>query len=71
MNLFFDYQKKIFSSFKKLEKKHIIKIPGKLKSFSVELPPKNKNADMSCNAAMILAKFNQTTPLKIGEIIKK
>ena len=33
MNLFFDYQKKIFKSFKLLEKKSIIKIPSNIKPF--------------------------------------
>ena len=32
MNLFSDYQKKIFKSLKNLEKKKIIKIPAKLKN---------------------------------------
>jgi len=71
MNLFLEYQKKIFKSFKLLEKKNIIKIPPNIKYFSVELPPKNQNADISCNAAMVLAKFNNTSPIKLGEILKK
>ena len=58
MNLFLDYQKKIFNSLKNLEKINKIKIPSKMKSFAVELPPKNQRADISCNAAMILAKTN-------------
>ena len=71
MNLFLDYQKKIFSSLKDLEKKKVIQIPLKLKSFTVELPPKNKKADISCNAAMILAKINNSSPLKLAEVLKK
>ena len=71
MNLFSDYQKKIFNSLKNLEKKKLIQIPTQLKNFTVELPPKNQEADMSCNAAMILAKFNNTTSIKIAEILKK
>ena len=50
MNLFLDYQKKIFKSVKFLERKKLIKIPEKIKSFTVELPPKNQKAAMSCNA---------------------
>ena len=65
MNLFLDYQKKIFKSFKLLEKKNVIKIPSNIKNFSVELPPKNQNADISCNAAMVLAKFNNISPIKL------
>ena len=71
MNLFSDYQKKIFNSLKDLKKKKIIQIPSKLKSITIELPPKNQMADISCNAAMILAKINNSTPTKFAEILKK
>ena len=71
MNLFYNYQEKIFNSLKILEKKKIIHIPRKLKSFTVELPPKNQKADISCNAAMILAKVNNISPVKLAEILKK
>ena len=71
MNLFLDYQKKIFNSLKVLSSKKIIYIPPKLKSFIVELPPRNQKADMSCNAAMVLAKVNNITPIKLAEILKK
>ena len=71
MNLFSDYQKKIFNSLKSLEKKNLIHIPSQLKSFTVELPPKNQRADISCNAAMILAKVNNSSPVKLAEIFKK
>ena len=36
MNLFSDYQKKIFNSLKNLEKKNKIRIPPSLESFAVE-----------------------------------
>ena len=71
MNLFTDYQRKIFASLKSMEKKGIIIIPKNFKSFSVELPPKDQRADMSCNAPMMLAKSNKSAPIKIAEIIKK
>ena len=71
MNLFLDYQKKIFNSLKSLEKRKIIHIPSKLKNFTVELAPKNQKADISCNAAMILAKANNNSPIKLAEILKK
>jgi len=71
MNLFSDYQKKIFKNLKSLEKKKIIQIPQKLKSITVELPPKNQKADISCNAAMILAKDNNSSPDKLAEVLKK
>jgi len=71
MNLFLDYQKKIFFSLKKLEKINKINIPKKIRSFAVELPPKNQRADISCNVAMILAKANDTSPYNLAEVIKK
>ena len=71
MNLFSDYQKKIFNSLKKLEKKKLIQISSQLKRFTVELPPKNQKADLSCNAAMVLAKVNNRSPVQLAEIIKK
>ena len=71
MNLFLDYQKKIFNSLKRLEKNKIIKIPPRLRNLTVELPPQNQKADMSCNAAMILAKINNNSSVKLAEVIKK
>ena len=71
MNLLLHYQKKIFNSLKNLEKKKLIQISSQLKRFTVELPPKNHKADISCNAAMILAKVNKTSPVNLGEILKK
>ena len=71
MNLFLDYQKKIFNSLKKLKRKGLIKISYEQKGIIVELPPKNQKADLSCNAAMVLAKVNNSSPIKLAEIIKK
>ena len=71
MNLFSNYQKRFLHYLKSLEKKKIIDLPNNLKSLTVELPPKGHEADMSCNVAMILAKFNQKTPLDLANILKK
>ena len=70
MNLFLDYQKKIFKILKKLEKKKIIQLPPNL-NFIVELPPINQKADLSCNIAMTLAKHNKNSPIKLAEILRK
>ena len=70
MNLFIEYQKKIFETLKKLEKKKLIQIPSNL-NLNVELPPRNQKADISCNVAMTLAKLNKNTPVKLAEILKK
>ena len=56
---------------KSLKKKKIIDLPDNLKGLTVELPPKGHKADISCNAAMILAKFNKKTPLDLANILKK
>ena len=56
---------------KSLEKKKIIDLPNHLKGLIVELPPKEHKGDMSCNVAMILAKFNKKTPLDLANILKK
>ena len=71
MNLFLEYQIKIFLILKDLEKKKLIIIPKGLKSITVELPPKNQKADISCNAAMVLAKVNNISPVELAESIKK
>ena len=70
MNLFSDYKKKIYILLKKLEKKNLIKIPQKF-NLTVELPPKNQKADISCNAAMILSKTNNNSSIQLAEILKK
>ncbi len=71
MNLLLDYQKKIFNVLKKLEKKKLIIIPTKIKTFTLELTPKNNKAHFSSNAAMILSKINNTAPDLLAEKIKK
>ena len=71
MNLFLDYQKKILKCLKNLDNKKIIKISEGIKNLNVEIPPKKQRADISCNAAMILAKANSTSPEKLAEIIKE
>ena len=71
MNLFLNYQKKFIYFLKDLKKKKIIDCPVNIKNLTVELPPKGHNADISCNVAMILAKFNKKSPLDLGLILKK
>jgi len=71
MNIFSEYHNKISTSLNLLGQNNLLIIPKDLKSLTVELPPKNHRADMSCNAAFILSKINNTTPLKLAEILKK
>ena len=35
------------------------------------MSPENQNSDISCNAAMILAKSNKSSPIKLAHILKK
>ena len=71
MNLFSNYQKSFWDYLKSLKKRKVIELPDNLKGLTVELPPKGYKGDMSCNAAMILAKFNKKTPLDLANILKK
>ena len=70
MNLFLDYKKKIFNFLKILNKKKILKIPENFKNITIELPPQNQKGDISCNAAMLLAKFNNISPRECAETLK-
>tara|TARA_Y100000590_G_scaffold437290_1_gene558778 strand:+ start:2454 stop:4181 length:1728 start_codon:yes stop_codon:yes gene_type:complete len=71
MNIFSHYHKKILISLRDLENKKIIKIPNNFKGLVVELPPKKERAAISCNAALILAKYNGTSSTDLAEILKK
>ena len=68
MNIFLEYQQKIFKTLKKLEKKRLIQLPKNI-NFIVEIPPKNQNADLSCNVSMVLAKSNKNSPVKMAEFL--
>jgi len=71
MNLFLNYHEKFLNYLEKLEKNKIIKLPESINNLTVELPPKNNVGSISCNAAMILAKLNQKSPMDIADILKK
>ena len=71
MNIFLDYQKKFLNCLNELNKKKIIECPDTIKNLSVELPPKGHLADISCNAALILAKYNKSSAQKLGFVIKE
>ena len=71
MNIFEYYHKRIFNTLKILERKKILKIPKKFQGLTVELPPKNQKAAISCNAALILAKHNNMSSLDLAKILKE
>ena len=53
-----------------LKKKNIINFPEDLKNLTVEISPKEQSADISCNAAMILSKHNNKTPIDLADKLK-
>ena len=71
MNIFEYYHKRIFNTLKILERKKILKTPKKFQGLTVELPPKNQKAAISCNAALILAKHNNMSSLDLAKILKE
>ena len=71
MNLFIDYQEKITNFLKDLMQVGAISLPTQIPKVTVELPPKGVDADISCNVAMLLAKYNNMSPFDLAKIIKK
>ncbi len=71
MNLLLDYKNKILKLLTSLEKNKILSLPKNFIYITIELPPKDVEADISCNAAMLLSKINNTSALKLAEILKE
>jgi arginyl-tRNA synthetase len=71
MNLFSQYQNKIMIFLKDLKEKKVLNFPEDIKGLTVEPPPKNQTADISCNAAMILSKYNDIQIQKIALILQE
>ena len=71
MNIFLYYEEKFLKCIVDIEKSKKILLPKDFKKIVVEIPPIQYHADVSCNAALLLAKFNKTSPIKLGEILKK
>jgi len=71
MNLLLDYQNKINTCLHTLEKKKIIALSKNFNGITVELSPKNQDTDISSNAAMIIARFNKTSPVEIAKVLQE
>ena len=75
MNIFDIYLDKIRSIITDLDKKGDLVIPENLNGISAEIPPSKFDCDISTNAAMVLSKLNQKSPMVLAEqistIIKK
>jgi arginyl-tRNA synthetase len=75
MNIFDIYLDKIRSTIADLNKNGDLVIPENLNGISAEIPPSKFDCDISTNAAMVLSKLNQKSPMVLAEqissIIKK
>ena len=70
MNIFSIYFEKIKKFLIDLEKNKQIKISAELNKLTIELPPKNLQGDISCNAALVLSKINNRKPKDIAILLK-
>ena len=70
MNIFEEYIKQINSLI--LKKQQFLKLDNlnNFKGIVVESPPPEFNFDLSCNAALVLAKINKTNPKDLADKIK-
>ena len=61
MNIFDIYLDKIKKIVIDQNKKGLLKLPEKLDSINVDIPPKQFDCDISTNVSMVLAKINEAT----------
>ena len=71
MNLLLNYKKKFLKCLVSMKENNFIELPKEKFNITVELPPKSHDGDISCNAAMILSKYNKVPPIKLANIIKE
>ena len=71
MNIFSDYLIKILKLIQKASNDNQFKLPEKLSSINVDIPPNKFDGDLSTNVAMVLSKPNNTPPMEIAKIISK
>jgi len=75
MNIFDIYLEKIYSVIHKLKNNKTLEVPDKLIGVNVDIPSSKFNCDISSNAAMVLSKPNNKSPIEIGkqigEMLKK
>ena len=66
MNIFDIYLDKIIRIVTNQNKKDLLKLPKKLDSINVDIPPKQFDCDISTNVSMVLAKINETQPIELA-----
>ena len=69
MNIFDIYLEKIYSVIHKLKNNKTLEVPDKLIGVNVDIPSSKFNCDISSNAAMVLSKPNNKSPIEIGKLI--
>ena len=69
MNIFEIYRKQIINLIKELNYKNALELPENLNSVNVDIPPPKFDGDISSNVAMVLAKINKKSPIKIADLI--
>ena len=70
MNIFSIYLEKIKKFLIDLDKDKKIKLPDNLNKLTIELPPKDQQGDISCNAALVLSKANNKKPKDIATLLE-
>ena len=71
MNIFSDYLIKILKLIQKASNDNEFRLPEKLSSINVDIPPNKFDGDLSTNVAMVLSKPNNAHPMKIAKTISK
>ena len=71
MNIFSDYLIKILKLIQKASNDNEFKLPEKLSSINVDIPPNKFDGDLSTNVAMVLSKPNNASPMEIAKTISK
>jgi arginyl-tRNA synthetase len=71
MNIFSDYLIKILKLIQKASNDNQFKLPEKLSSINVDIPPNKFDGDLSTNVAMVLSKPNNAPPMEIAKTISK
>ena len=71
MNIFSDYLIKILKLIQKASNDNQLKLPEKLSSINVDIPPNKFDGDLSTNVAMVLSKPNNAPPMEIAKTISK
>ncbi|MBT5574625.1 MAG: arginine--tRNA ligase [Alphaproteobacteria bacterium] len=71
MNIFNEFEEKLYAVYAKLSKQHDFPSNLDLSKCVIELPRDETHGDLACNAALVLAKPLNYPPRKLAELIAK